>query len=112
MDQAAVIMVYVTYPSEASAAEISTALLDEGLAACANIMPAHRSLFRWEGAVQDVGETAVIYKTRGALFDALAARVSALHSYECPCIVSLPVEGGFRPFLEWIIQETQQGDGV
>lgn len=105
-DPQSVIIVYVTYPSAEEAGEISAALIGERLAACANIMAAHRSMFRWEGEVRDVPETAVLYKTRAGLFDSLAARVSALHSHECPCILALPLAAGWGPFLEWVVEET------
>ncbi len=66
-------------------------------------------MFRWDGAMQETLETAVLYKTRAALFDDLAARIKALHTYECPCIVSLSLEAGFGPFLDWVVQGTRQG---
>lgn len=107
MAREAVILVYATYPSEQEAERISAVLIDERLVACANIMARHRSMFRWDGAMQETREIAVFYKTRAVLFHDLAARIAGLHTYECPCIVALPLESGFGPFLDWVVQETR-----
>lgn len=112
MSAESVILVYVTYSSAQEAGQISSILIEERLVACANIMAAHRSMFRWEGAVKDVQETAVLYKTRAALFEALTARIAGLHSYECPCIVAVPLSAGFAPFIDWVAGEAAHGDGI
>lgn len=75
--------------------------------ACANIFPAHQSLYWWEGAVQSASETAVIYKTRAENFEAVKDKILSLHPYECPCIIALPIEKGHAGFLEWIEKEAQ-----
>ena len=65
------------------------------------------SVYRWEGAVQEDQETAIILKTRAEKIDALSARVKEIHSYDCPCVVALPVDGGNQEFLSWILRETE-----
>jgi periplasmic divalent cation tolerance protein len=81
-------------------------VVQERLAACANIMGPVRSIYRWQGKVETAREVAVIFKTRRAQFDRLAARVKELHTYECPCVVALPIVGGLPAYLDWLAAET------
>ncbi len=99
-------LIYVTTSSLEEATAIGRALVDERLAACANILPGLTSIYRWEGALTEDSECALIAKTTSACTDALIARVKALHSYDCPCIVALPITAGNPAFLEWIKTET------
>ncbi len=99
-------LVYITAESRQQAIDIGRALVGEGLAACANVSGPITAVFRWEGAVQEGEEYVLIAKTRASLVDRLEARVKALHSYDCPCVVALPITGGHQPFLDWIAQET------
>ncbi len=98
--------VYITTESPEQAERIGRALVEEKLAACANILPGMRSVYRWKGAVETAQETVLIAKTRMALADALAARVKALHTYEVPCVVVLPIAAGLPDYLRWIDDET------
>jgi periplasmic divalent cation tolerance protein len=100
------IVVYVTYPSEEEAKKISKILIEAKLAACANIFPAHQSIYRWEGRVEESNELAVLYKTRTALFESLKDEVLKHHSYECPCIVFWPLAHGHDAFMNWIKDST------
>jgi periplasmic divalent cation tolerance protein len=95
-------VVLVTAPDAEVGARIGRALVEEGLVACANLVPGVRSIYRWEGAVHDDAEVLLILKTRAALSDALAARVRALHPYELPEVLALPVAGGSEPYLDWV----------
>jgi periplasmic divalent cation tolerance protein len=97
-----VCMIYVIFKDQAQARNISQILVQERLVACANIFPAHESLYWWDGAVQNTAENAVIYKTRFDNFAAVRAKILELHSYECPCIVALPIEQGHEDFLKWV----------
>lgn len=101
------VFVYITTAGPEEAETIAKALLKKRLIACANIMAPHRSVYRWEGWVQQETETAMILKTRAALFEQVESTVKALHSYDCPCIVALPVVSGHAPFLDWIAGETE-----
>ncbi len=101
------IFIYVTYPSEKDAQEISKVLLEARLVVCANIFPAHRSLYWWEGKVEDAQEVAVVYKTRRELFGRVEALIKEKHPYDVPCVVSLPVEQGSLAFLEWVKAESR-----
>ena len=101
------ILIYVTYPSQEDARSISKKLLENKLVACANIFPAHESLYWWEGEIENAQEIAVIYKSRDELFDQIKAQIETLHSYDVPCIVALPIENGTPAFLKWIETETE-----
>lgn len=105
MDEA-VVSVYVTAADADEAARIARAVVEDQLAACANVIPAIRSIYRWQGTVEDSAEAAVIFKTRAALVPALEARVRELHSYEMPCIVAWPIVGGAADYLDWVRGET------
>ncbi len=99
--------VYITASSAEEAGKIGKALVEARLAACANVIGAIQSYYWWEGAVQQDTEAALILKTRADLVEALTAKVKELHSYDCPCVVALPIEGGNAEFLAWIDAETK-----
>ena len=101
------IVVLVTVGSEQEAETIATALLEERLAACVNVTSPVRSLYRWEGRIADDREWQLIIKTQARLFEALAARVRALHSYDVPEIIALPVLAGTTDYVDWIQNETK-----
>jgi periplasmic divalent cation tolerance protein len=97
---------YMTCPTEAEAEKIAAALLVERLIACANIMAPHKALYNWKGSREEGREVAVIMKTQAQLFERAKEKARSLHSYECPCIVALPIVAGHAPFLDWIAAET------
>ena len=99
-------LLYVTTESEAEAEAIGRQLVEARLAACANILPGMRSVFHWEGAVQTGEECVLILKTVPALVERATEAVRKAHSYDCPCVLVLPVQGGNRGFLDWIATET------
>ena len=101
------VVVLVSCPSPEKAAEIARALVEERLAACGSVVPAVRSIYRWEGKVQDDAEALLVVKTAGDRFEALRARVQALHPYEVPEVIALPVEQGNAPYLDWIATSTR-----
>jgi periplasmic divalent cation tolerance protein len=101
------LFVYVTASSEEEADRLGTALVEERLAACVNILPGVRSRYWWEGKLVRDTEAVLIAKTRRALFKPLMERVKALHSYRCPCVVALPIEDGNPAYLGWIDAETK-----
>jgi periplasmic divalent cation tolerance protein len=101
-----VLFTYVTVPSDALAQEIASTVVSERLAACANIIPGMKSVYQWQGRIEQRDEIILILKTQEKLFKTLEARVKALHSDETPCIVALPVTAGNAGFLQWITSET------
>ena len=102
------ITVYVTAPDAALAETLGRTLVEERLAACANVVPGLVSIYRWEGALQRDAEVALLLKTRAALFDPLAARVAALHRYELPCIVAWPIVQASEAYAAWIREQTRE----
>jgi len=101
-----VMFVYATTADADEARRIGRQVVEEQLAACANILPGVTSIFRWQGKLEEAGEAALILKTTEEKLEPLIARVKSLHSYECPCIEALPVVEGNRDFLAWVVRET------
>ena len=104
-----VLSVYVTAADAEEARRIGQALVEEDLAACVNLLPGHTAIYRWEGKVQEGAEAAFLAKTTAGRFDALRARVRALHSYELPCIVAFLAETGDTEFLDWVRTAVREG---
>ena len=102
----AAVIVLITVPDTACAERISAALVEERLAACVSRLGPLESRFRWEGALERAQELLLIAKTTRERFAALAARVKALHPYDVPEILALPVVEGFAPYLAWVTRET------
>lgn len=100
------VLMYVTCGSREEATRIAHDLLEARLIACANVLPAHTAIYRWEGAVQEDQEIAMIMKTRSELALHVSERVKALHAYDVPCVVALPIQSGNPDFLNWIKSET------
>ena len=104
----AVHLVYMTAGSKAEAQKIGKALVESRLAACVNILDNMQSIYRWEEEIQQDTEVVLIAKTTDSLIAQLIEKVIALHSYDCPCIVSLPISDGYPPFLDWIRAEVNE----
>ncbi len=101
------IVVFVTTGSRDEGERIANALVTEQCAACVNVVGPVRSIYRWEGKVQHDDEWLLIIKTRAALFGALAARVLALHSYETPEVIAVPITAGSEAYLDWLRDATR-----
>jgi len=101
------IVIFVTAGSEAEAGKIATALVEEQLAACVNILGPIRSLYRWEGKVADDREWLLLIKTRDERFAAIEAKVKALHSYQVPEVIALPIVAGAEGYIRWLRGETE-----
>jgi periplasmic divalent cation tolerance protein len=95
------VVVWVTCPA-AKAEAIASGLVEEGLAACVNILPGITSIFRWQGKICRDQETLLFIKTNRNLWDRLEKRIRELHSYEVPEIICLPIDGGHQPYLDWL----------
>jgi periplasmic divalent cation tolerance protein len=101
--------VYMTVRDRAEARAIGTALVEERLAACANIIDSMESIYHWEGRLVEDQEAVLIVKTSEAQLPRLIARARALHSYQCPCIVALPIVNGYEGYLGWLAANTAAG---
>lgn len=101
------IVALITAPSEEVGREIAGALLEKKLAACVNILPGLRSLYKWKGETCDDAEVLLIAKTRAEIFqEGFVPAVRAVHPYEVPEIIALPITMGLQSYLDWIGEET------
>lgn len=99
-------LIYITTKNADEARAIARALVEERLAACANIVGSIESLYWWQGSIEHDHEALVIAKTRADLVDALVAKVKSLHSYTVPCVAAIPVVAGNPDYLRWLRSET------
>lgn len=95
---------FCTCPDAASAQRIADALVAERLAACVNIVPGLRSVYRWQGALECADEVLLVIKTVQDRLEALQARVVALHPAELPELVAVEVAGGLAAYLDWVAE--------
>ena len=93
-------------PDRDGATALARALVEEGLAACVNLVPGVRSIYRWEGKLQEDEEVLCLIKTRPAVFDRARARILALHPYEVPEILAFAVDDGSPAYLDWLRKST------
>ena len=100
------IVVLSTVASDEEAVTLVRGLLERRLIACGTILPASRSLYRWQGKIADEREVVVLLKTRSARLDSLRSAFAELHPYKVPELLALPVEAGLDKYLEWINGET------
>ena len=100
-------MIYITAKNAEEAEAIGSALVEERLVACVNIIEKVRSIYRWKGAIERESEAVLIAKTKEPLVAQVIARVKALHSYEVPCIEAIPIVNGHPAYLKWICDETE-----
>jgi periplasmic divalent cation tolerance protein len=100
-------LLYITCRNREEALRIGQLVIEERLAACANLIEGMTSLYRWEGALVTDQEIVLILKTSAALAAALTARVQELHSYQIPSILEIPVLGGNAAYLSWLGAELQ-----
>lgn len=98
------LLALTTCPDEAGAADLARALVDERLAACVTRLPGATSTYRWEGRVMEDTEVVLLVKTTADRLPVLRERLPALHPYDVPELVALPVVGGLPAYLEWVRQ--------
>ena len=96
------VVVLVTAPSADAAASLARTLVEEGLAACGNVVPGIRSIYRWAGEIHDDAEALLVLKTERRLVGALKSRLPEIHPYQVPELLVLPVEDGLGPYLAWV----------
>ena len=106
MTNAEFVVILVTAASAEEAARIGRALVEERLAACANVVGPITSIYRWQGSVEEASEHLMLIKARAADVDRIATRVRALHGYEVPEIIALPIRGGSPAYLAWLAEST------
>jgi periplasmic divalent cation tolerance protein len=97
-----VVSVYAIFADEEEAARIGRLVVEERLAACANLLGPVHSIYRWQDAVETADEVAALFKTSAARADALIARIADLHSYDVPCIATWPVDKILGSYADWV----------
>jgi periplasmic divalent cation tolerance protein len=103
--EGAIVSVYATFADEQEACRIGGVVVEERLAACANVLGPCHSIYRWQGKVEVATEAAAIFKARADKADALVARIAALHSYDVPAIAIWPIDGALPAYAAWVNEE-------
>ena len=99
-----VLLVLTTFADAETARQVARTLVEERLAACANLVPQIESIYRWQGKIESGTEVLVLFKTTHGRYQQFEQRLRALHPYEVPEIVALPLAGGFDPYLNWVVE--------
>jgi periplasmic divalent cation tolerance protein len=102
-------LLYITVADDAAGRALARRLVEERLAACTHLLPAGRSFYWWEGDLVESAELVLIAKTRADLTQTAIETIAGWHDYDCPCILSLPIDDGHPPFLAWISDQTRAG---
>ncbi|HJR83182.1 MAG TPA: divalent-cation tolerance protein CutA [Sphingomicrobium sp.] len=105
-----VVSVYCVFANAEEAERIGRSVVEEGLAACINVLGPCRSIYRWQGAVETADEAPAILKTRADTSEALMARLATLHSYDVPCIAVWPIEKLLLSYSEWVEQSVRASE--
>jgi periplasmic divalent cation tolerance protein len=101
-----IVSVYAVFASDEEARRIGRLCVEEKLAACVNILGPLRSIYRWQGKIEEAVEVAGLFKTRADLADALIGRIAALHSYDVPAAVVWPIADALEDYAAWVRDET------
>jgi periplasmic divalent cation tolerance protein len=96
------LIVYCTCPDEKTAEMIARALVEEGLAACINIVPMVKSVYRWKGEIESAAESLLLIKLASGAYEKTERRIVELHPYELPEVIGVPIVAGLQPYLAWL----------
>lgn len=99
------VVLYSTWASRDEAVAAGRILVEERLIACANVLDGSTSVYRWEGAICTENEAVLLAKTSAGKADAAQARLIALHSYQVPCVLQLPVQDASKPYTDWVLAQ-------
>ena len=100
------VWVYMTTCHKRDARILARELLESRLVACVNFLERWTSMYRWKGEIHEDRETVLIAKSRMSLFGKIETHVKKTSSYECPCIIAIPIVAGHRPYLDWLEEQT------
>lgn len=103
-----VILVLCNVPDEATGQVIASAVVEQGLAACVNLLPVVQSVYRWQGKIERAMETSLLIKSSAGRYAELEQAIRARHPYEVPEILCLPVQAGLPAYLQWVLDETRK----
>ena len=101
------VIVLTTLPADGNAEALARTLVTERLAACVNVLPPMLSTYMWQGAVEDASERQLVMKTAASKVADLQERLKALHPYEVPEFLVIPIAGGSRDYLSWLAENTR-----
>lgn len=104
-----ILVVLCTAPDEEVASNLGKELVEHGLAACVNLIPKLRSIYRWQGSLCDEAEVLMVIKTRAGKVEQLGAAIQAGHPYENPEVIAIPVAAGLEAYLQWVRAGTAEG---
>ena len=104
-------VVLSTVGSAGQAVEIGETLVSEGLAACVNVVPGLRSIYRWKGKVLQDDEVLMVLKTTAARYPAMEGRLREIHPYDCPEVLALEAAAGFERYLRWLGEDVEERTG-
>jgi periplasmic divalent cation tolerance protein len=102
------LILFCNLPDGESAHALARHLVERRLAACVNILPAVRSVYRWEGKTEEADEVTVMIKSTKCAYPALEATIRAMHEYDVPEIIALPIVAGLPAYLDWLVGETKE----
>lgn len=102
------LLVLTNVPDEATARTIAHLLIEQGLAACVNMLPAVQSVYQWQGKLEQASEVVLLVKTTQARYTELEAAIKSVHPYQIPEIIAVPVVAGLPAYLGWIAAETKR----
>lgn len=105
---AEILLALSTFPDAETARRVSNQLVSEGLAACANVLPAIESIYRWKGKIESASEALVFFKVSGERQSAFQDKLRSLHPYEVPEIIFVPVASGLPEYLRWVAENCGQ----
>ena len=105
---AAIVTVYATFASDEEARNIARRVVEEKLAACANILAPCHSIYRWQGKIEEASEVPVLFKTAAAASPKLLARIGQLHSYDAPAAMVWPIDAAMPEYAEWVRESVER----
>lgn len=103
-----VLLILTNVPDETAAHAIARLLVEQKLAACVNLLPGVRSVYRWQGAVEEASEVTMLIKSTQQRYAELEAAIRQAHPYEMPEIIATPVTAGLQAYLDWVGAETKK----
>ena len=103
-----IVTVYATFGSDDEARRIARAIVEEKLAACANLLAPCHSLYRWQGRIEEAAEVPVLFKTAATRAEALLARIGELHSYDVPAAMVWPIAAAIPAYAEWVGESVER----